>query len=232
MRFRRGNRRIVAAMADSHAGHQLGLLNPDTVLEREDDDGGIEEYFPESTKTQRKMWPVYQRHIANVMEFAGGDPVLLLHNGDATHGDRYPNGLMDIPPTDQIEVALFNFRPWLRHKNVKIVRFLSGTTAHVLVGSVRTEARIASRLSEEFPGADIASAHHERIDVGEVFDVTHHGPGKGSRDWLEGNVARFYLRDRVYRDRKLGKEPARVYLRAHYHVWCWGYSSSGIGSRT
>jgi hypothetical protein len=52
-----------------------------------------------------------------------------------------------------------------------------------------------------------------------VLDVAHHGPHPGTRDWLFGNVATLYLRDRIYRDRALGQEPASVYLSGHYHHW-------------
>ena len=34
-------------------------------------------------------------------------------------------------------------------------------------------------------------------------------------------MARFYLRDRVWLDRKLGVEPSRWYVRGHFHVWLW-----------
>jgi hypothetical protein len=69
--------------------------------------------------------------------------------------------------------------------------------------------------------ADASAIHHLRIDVGGVlFDVAHHGPGAGSREWLRGTVARYYLRSRALQDiNRLGIEPATVYLRFHHHVW-------------
>lgn len=222
MRFRRSDRRVVVGLADTHAGHGLGLLNPNTVLETEDDDGNGIEYSPEPTKTQEKMWAAYSEHIIKTMDFADGAPVVVLHNGDVTHGTKFPNGLMNITPTDQAIIAKFNLAPWLRYKNVTAMRLLSGTTAHVLVGDSRTEAKVALGLASEFPRADIRSAHHERLDFdGVLFDVAHHGPGIGGRDWLVGNIARYYLRSTVYQDRRLGKEPARVYFRAHFHAWVW-----------
>jgi hypothetical protein len=52
---------------------------------------------------------------------------------------------------------------------------------------------------------------------GLLVDCAHHGPYPGSRDWLRGNVARFYLRDMMYREILAGRKPPRLVLRAHYH---------------
>ena len=78
------------------------------------------------------------------------------------------------------------------------------------------------RLTESHPKLDIGIAHHGRFAVdGVTFDLAHHGPSSGSRWWLRGNTARYYLRDRMLDDMALGKPPADVYLRGHYHVNIW-----------
>jgi hypothetical protein len=61
-------------------------------------------------------------------------------------------------------------------------------------------------------------AYHGLMDInGVTVDYAHHGPYPGSREWLKGNVARFYLRDLMLRDIQDGKRPPDLVLRAHYH---------------
>jgi hypothetical protein len=48
-------------------------------------------------------------------------------------------------------------------------------------------------------------------------DISHHGPPPGSRKWLEGNEARYYLRSAMLDEITAGKVPPRIYYRAHYH---------------
>ena len=58
---RRRRRRLVVALADTHAGHVLGLLNPETVLVRQvDEHGEYEEWTPEPTATQTLLWELKQ----------------------------------------------------------------------------------------------------------------------------------------------------------------------------
>ena len=214
------NRRIVLALADTHAGHRLALLNPDTILIGADDDGEVYEWTPEPTENQRRLWSIYQEHIALAQELAGNDEIIVLHDGDLTNGDKYDsNGKGNIADTtreDQRQIAKMNLLPLVMLPQVLRVRIITGTPSHV---PDNAEARIAHALAKA-AGKDVRSCHHSRLDIdGVPFDVAHHGPGPGIRDWLRGNVARYYLKDRVYRDRRLGKVPARVYIRAHYHIW-------------
>jgi hypothetical protein len=97
---------------------------------------------------------------------------------------------------------------------VKKIRFITGTEVHV---PENAEARVAARLRAE-TGLDVACCHHGRFDMGDdTIDGSHHGPYPGSRDWLKGNVATYYLKDRVYQDRRSDSGPARIYMRGHYH---------------
>ena len=217
---RRTNRRLVVALADMHAGHVLGLLNPETILVRQiDEHGEYEEWCPELTATQKLMWPMFKGHVGELKELAGGDEIIVFHVGDPTHGTKYAQGLIaDVSRSDQRIIATANLKPIISLPNVKTARLFTGTAAHVWPGS--SDAKIAWSLRNEYPAKDIGSIHHSRTRVGaDVFDIAHTGPHGGSRDWLRGNVALYYLRDRIYRDRRMGKNPARVYLRAHRHIW-------------
>lgn len=212
----------MVALSDLHSGHSLGLLNPAVVLVQTQDDGSWIEWTPEQTDNQRYLWALYTEFLEAVKELAGSDEIVLLHLGDLTHGIHYRDGLIpDTGMEDQRAIAESNLLPWLMLPNVKRVRLLTGTSVHVRVeGS--NEARIAYRLSRALPGKDIQATHHSRLEVdGFTFDTAHHGPPGGSRDWLRGNVARYYLRDRMQIDRRGGLRPSFSYLRGHYHVDVW-----------
>ena len=222
--LRRGKqqRRIVVALSDLHSGHQLGLLNPDVILVQTQDDGSWTEWTPEQTENQRYLWALYLEFMEGVKALAGDDEIILLHLGDLIHGVHYRDGLIpDTSLVDQRAIAEHNLLPWMLLPNVRRVRLLTGTGIHVRAeGS--NEARMAYSLSQVFKGKDIQATHHSRLEVdGFVFDAAHHGPPGGSRDWLRGNVARYYLRDRMQIDRRGGLKPPFAYLRGHFHVDIW-----------
>jgi hypothetical protein len=207
-------RRVFAWLSDTHAGKKTGLLNPDTVLLRVQDDGSEEEWQPEPTMTQRWLWSVYENAVSDLADYAGDDEILIAHCGDITHGDKHAGTIPETTREDQRIIACDNFHPLLALPQLKKMRFLTGTEAHV---PECAEARIAARLRDE-TGLDIAVCHHARFHLGHDFvDAAHHGPYPGSRDWLRGNVAFYYLKDKVYEDRRIGKEPSAVYVRGHYH---------------
>ena len=208
-------RRSVVALGDTHAGHRLGLCPPDLELIRTNDDGSAEPFTPVLSETQLYLWELYRQHQAEALSFIGGPADLLIHGGDVTNGTKHNGGLMDVDAAEQVEIAKANMLPWLN--SVSRIRFISGTAAHVQMGRASAGSLVAAGIDHP----DASAAHHLRIRIGGVlFDIAHHGPGPGSREWLHGNVARYYLRSRVLKDvNAMGLEPATVYLRFHHHVW-------------
>jgi hypothetical protein len=209
-------RRVAAFCSDSHAGHVLGLLNPETKLVGIQDDGKSVLWTPELSETQMELWDDYTGDIRQAVEWAGKDELIVGHVGDLTQGTYRGRVIPGATLEDQREIGYWNMLPLCQLKTVRTMRLFTGTPVHVPEDA---EARVAWKLATE-TGKDIKTYHHDRIRIDGVrFDVSHHGPHPGSRDWLEGNVALNYLRDRIYRDRRLGKEPSRVYVRGHFHHW-------------
>jgi len=79
------SRYIVAIVSDEHAGHKLGLCNPKAKLEQLEN-GKIIEYYPQLSETQKFMWEVHEWGKEEALKLAGKDDVILIHDGDPTHG--------------------------------------------------------------------------------------------------------------------------------------------------
>jgi len=203
----------LALMADAHCGHRLGLLNPETVLTSSDGP-----WTPGTTKTQDRLWEKVEGLRLKTEKKAGKrGRVVVAHVGDLAQGNAFPHSLVSVEPKDQVEIAAAALRPWLRMRCVSTLRIIVGTDAHTM-GEGSMEVLAAQKLATEFPDKSVEVRWHLRATVaGVLVDVAHRGPVAGSRMHLRGNVARFYLRDRMERDfRRYGKV-ARLYVRAHVH---------------
>jgi len=216
---RKARRLVVVLLSDTHAGHKLGLLNPETVLT---DEHG-EAYSPGLNTTQRYLWALYQEHIEQVVQIAGKSPVLLIHNGDIAQGTRYPSHLTLPLISDQVMAGAENLAPWYEHKGIRLqaVRIIVGTAAHGWEGAA--EALVSTRLSQRYPTMDTRPLYHAQLAFakqrGQIVDCAHHGPFPGGRAWLKGNSARYYLRSAMMEELLDGVMPPIVYARAHYHEW-------------
>jgi len=205
-------RKIIAVHSDTHGGCRVGLLNPATILYYEDDNGNLSPYHPKLNESQSALWKYYSDDIEQVKKFAGDDEILLIHNGDMTHGKKYARQLVSTRDADQIMIAAENLRPWYALPNLKHVRIVAGTGAHNFEEN-SAEIMIAQMMTTEKQAVDTKVIRHGLIEFGGVkVDCAHHGPFPGSRDWLRGNVAMFYLRDMLYADSTVD-----LVLRSHYH---------------
>uniref|UniRef100_A0A6M3KRJ1 Calcineurin-like phosphoesterase n=1 Tax=viral metagenome TaxID=1070528 RepID=A0A6M3KRJ1_9ZZZZ len=211
-------RRVVVCLSDLHSGHKLGLANPDTILWDEDQEGNPKARPISLGATQEYLWALYQEHIEGVTEFAAGDEIVVLHNGDLTQGTHYPDQVASNELDDQIQTGLWNLKPWFALPNVKTVRLLLGTGVHTLNGS--SELIIARLLRSEYGDRSVKAISHGLFDIdGALFDVAHHGANASSRVWLQGNQLRYYLRSLMLEELLAGNRPPDVVLRSHFHHW-------------
>lgn len=218
----RWNRSILAFFSDTHGGHEGGMLNPDTVLWKEIkvEGGGIdlEPWTPILTSTQQMIWHLYEQHRASVIELAGKDEVIPIHNGDLTQGKKYMNGLVSNRMADQPLIAEYNMRPWFKYSNVKKMRLMACTGSHGFDDN-SAAILVATLLSYKYPEHDIATRYHGLFDAGGLsVDVAHHGPPPGSRIWLRGNEVRYYTKDIMQRAVNEGTMPPDLVVRSHYHT--------------
>lgn len=209
-------RTVVVALADFHSGCKLALLNPATRLY---DDVKEKNYTPAPTYSQEKLWnEIYVPGITETFEFAADDEMIIFHDGDLTHGDRFKVELVSDRLSDQMDIAEMNLSPWYTYPHLTKVRIMRGTGVHVM-GQGSSEIIVSNYLTKKFPGVDTGYKIHYLPEIDNViFDIAHHGPHPGGRDWLRGNVARYYLRDLMYREQRRKNIVPRVVLRAHYHT--------------
>lgn len=219
---------ILAVTSDMHGGCTLGLMNPETTLIEYTPEGDQTTYAPEPTASQKYLWGVvYKPAIDMIIDWAGDDELMLFDIGDQTHGNKFKQELVSNRLDDQIIIAANNFEPWLSARNLKLVRLVAGTGVHSFYEGAA--ARMISALtSAKYPGVDIRPIEHGMATVnGALVDYSHHGPGPGSRHWLSGNVARFYLRDRVQAAILGGRKPASLFLRGHVHTPVYEFLEQG-----
>lgn len=216
-----GSRKILAALADTHGGHKLGLLNPAVTLYDEDEDGQPVPYTPALTATQKYLWRCYEDDKASVVDLAAGDPIIVILNGDICHGDKYPQQLVSTRRADQILIAAANMRPWLELNNVTTARLVQGTASHTFKEAT-APIMATELLRAQFPGKDIATLRHGLATIGGVvIDYAHHGPTPGIRQWTHGNQLRYYLKSLMNDEIHRGRRPPRIVLRAHFHSLAW-----------
>jgi len=211
-------RAIVRAISDTHGGHTGALMNPDTTLTLFDPEGSAYEYKPQMTEIQKHLWNVLMDALSRIDVLAAGSPLFDVHGGDQVEGNKHPSELVTTDLYAQIQIAVNNRRPMLTNPAVVADRDLYGTGAHEFGQSSATRT-ILMALKKEYPRLDIAAVMHGLFDInGVTFDCAHHRAGPGQRKWLHGNVARYYLRDRMMLDLGEGNKPADVYLGGHYHT--------------
>ena len=218
-------RRIVLLCADTHGGHKLSLMNPTVKLPDKttgkirDDNGNPITYTPATTAMQRWLWECWSEDIRSVRDLAGNDEIIVVHAGDITWGMKHPDDLVSGRMSDQPHIATANLLPLAILDNVRTIRLIHGTEAHEVDHGSSNEI-VANYLKGQFPEKSIRAVRHSLLDIdGVTIDAAHHGPVTGSRSWLKGNVLRYSIRSQMMGDLLQGREPARVYVRAHYHEY-------------
>jgi hypothetical protein len=204
----------VAWFSDSHAGNRFGLMRPGIELLGEDNETL---WSPAPTATQRLLWSYYEADVAWIADYAKGDRIILVHNGDLTDGSKYPTEKVSTRQLDQYMIAVDNLLPWLALPNLAAVRLTLGTAAHNM-GEGTAEGVVCEHLKAKYPERNIGTVAHGLLNVdGRRFDYAHHGPGSGSRQWLRGNILRYYTRSMMLEELLHGNRPPDVVARSHYH---------------
>lgn len=208
---------IVPLFGDCHAGSILGLLNPATELTIQDETGLIQTEKVTLKPIQEFIWEVYTDGIKKTLELAGDDEIFPVDMGDLSDGKKYPEGQVSSRLSDQIVIAVDNISEWLKYENVIHMRIIQGTSAHNF-GESSAEQLVDTICKAKFPDKDIRTEQHGLLNInGVIFDLTHHGPSAGKREWLKGNEFRYYIRSLVMGELIRHNKAPNVIGRAHTH---------------
>lgn len=222
-------RTIGLLVSDTHAGFKLGLMNPNVKLHARDEQGNYKPYTPNMTPVQEYFWKLFMTGCNGVGEFAHGDEIVVIHFGDATHGDKYPKTLVSTELADQPAIAVSNMEPILSLPNVRSFRLVAGTEAHNFLDG-NAEVLITNDLKMRYPDIDCGTVFQGLADIdGVEIEYSHHGPATGSRFHLKGNIAHQWLRDRMTQELLAGRKPPRFYGFGHYHEWLYVTETVSIG---
>lgn len=209
---------LIAQESDRHGGNKLGMMNPGVILEDIQKNGTSRLWKPKPTESQREIWKLELKNIKKINELAGEDDVHYIEDGDATQGSKYPAELVSDRMADQVTIAVANEVPMFGVKNLKTARFAAGTGAHNW-GQASGDILLVNQLKALYPGIDIDLCYHGLVHYGNfTVDFAHHGPYTGSREWLKGNVARYYLQSLMIHAIKRGHKPPDLVIRGHYHT--------------
>ena len=209
--------RILLVFSDIHAGSQLGLLAPDTLLWQEDEEGEAVPWTPSLNAVQVKLWEWFVLDLEWVVKLADGRPIDIKICGDISQGLKYVREWVSVRPSDQIEIAAKILKAPLEMPGLQRMDMIMGTGSHE---ADQTNPILVQRiLRSEHPEIHIGLANHYITKINNtVFDLAHHGPIPGSRRWLEGNSLRWYCNDLQQRELDLGNEPPDWVVRSHYHT--------------
>ena len=209
---------VIPVITDKHALHTLGLLNPDTEFQRK---GKNNEFYPYNrplSPDQEDLWQVHQEIIDTSVKMADGDPIILYDLGDQGQGMKYTDDLESLYLANHIVAPYWNLVPWMRIPNLRRAYLVAGTSSHDH-GAGALTILITKMLSGEFQDKEIIPVYHglTKVAPGVDIDYSHHGPGQSARSWLEGNTARYYLRDIMMSELMEGKTPPKIVLRGDKH---------------
>ncbi len=225
-------RHIIAVRGDTHAGHDGGLKNPNTLIPEIDIDEHDQEvvvWAPVRLKPfQKRLWKWHEDARLSIQKMAGTDPITFIDMGDLTHGTFWRDNISETQMSDQYFISKWNTSPWVEMPEVKRAYIVKGTSVHNF-GNGSSETMLAHALASEYK-KPVNFADHYLLDIdGVVIDVAHHGAGPGSRAWLKGNEMGIYLRSLIIEGLTAGEKTPDVVLRGHFHEYTRGWGWYQVG---
>ncbi len=210
-------RKIIAIRSDIQGGSSYGLLNPKTMLCREDKEGNPFYAPVQLNPIQEYLWEIDCEAREKVFALAGNDEIVYIENGDMTQGNHFSDGLVSGKEVDHVQIAVDCIVPWIENKNVRTVRLTKSTGVHAF-REHSADVSVTNDLKRMYPKKDIRLVGHGRLNVGGVLiDYAHHGPPAGVRSWLKGNLMRYEVKSIMDTCMKDGREVPHIIARAHKH---------------
>jgi len=218
------DRWVSCYLSCTHAGHELGLLSPETWFPEYhlNEDGEmvlVDKVQKPLNPTQQTLWKLYTDHIDELFYIVGDDKLGITHLGDAQQGTKYMDGLVFNEEGQQTILVVNNWAPFFGYKKKPdFIRHVWGTPSHRF-GSNSIPMIIHRNLKMMYPRVDIKTYRHGLMELnGMLFDVAHKRAGPGIRNWTEGNVFRLYCQSLLEDELDDGNTPPVLVVGSHYHT--------------
>jgi hypothetical protein len=228
-------RTVLAVPAETHCGSPVGLCPPGPWALV-----GGGSYVP--NKIQQVIYAQWLESWQRVAVLRQGSPaarLIVVHAGDAVEGVHHQTTqLLSLRRDEHVYLHADCMRTGLEiagfdPQTGDSLIYVGGTMAHVGEGFEQEEllARLlGAYLQMEMPappgeegapggpGRLVWDHLRGRIN-GVLFDIAHHGPPPGARNWLRGNNLRLMLRSIYLDSLEQNLELPRYWVRAHRHRW-------------
>jgi hypothetical protein len=188
------------------------------TLYDETKEGDLIPYVPKLTSYQDWLWhDLWMPSLEIVKETVSSDRLIVVHLGDATHGNGHPEQLMGTREADQRIIAGETMHHLVEMLHPAAIRLVKGTSVHEF-GEGSSAVLLSRELSFRHPELDVKPLYHWLLEIDtKLVDCSHHGPTMGARSWLTGNMARYYLRDIQIGAALCGESAPDLVLRGHVH---------------
>ena len=213
-------RTIVAVVADTHCGSQVGLMPPDQF--QLDAEG-----FYDPSPQQKFLWQCWEESWLKIAKLRKRAKLIIVFNGDAIQGTDEKFMALVSKRTDEhdaihVDCMEYAFRTaGFNQSKGDELYYVRGTERHSEAGSA-AEERIASDL-----GANELAGRSSNIQIqlkvnGVVFDFMHKRIKRGTRWWTQDNALFYAAKDTYARiiDNDWFKPPFEaIYVGSHFHSW-------------
>ena len=206
-----------APIADTHCGLNVGLM-PSLVIANKGTSWQTD--HKPMNKTQKYLLKKFKK--AEKIVFKGAGEVITALMGDAVHGTRDAGGIWTNSLKVQKDAYQSCVLPWVNKSSA--CYSVQGTKWHVGEDGI-----VDQQYAQELGVYKNATFSKMEIKVqGIKIMLQHKGPKPGSREWTKPNSMFHALRDKHFHALRMGKEPADIYMWAHFHEYVHGiYEADG-----
>jgi hypothetical protein len=201
---------LLVVVSDLHCGSSVGLMPPDSESINGNTIG-----FGKNLH-QAWLWEKWKEAQFQALEIVGGDPFVLLCNGDATEGIHHKS--------PEVVATLIELHCKMAAESLRVMSEAAAQTL-VVKGTECHTHEIESYLARLIGAKDGVAREKWLFRIhGTLVDATHH-IGVTSRAYLEATAMSIAMGNARLNSLRAGHEPAKVFLRAHRH--CGGWFSDG-----
>ena len=223
---------VLAVISDMQVGSTVALCPPKWQLY----DGGTHYASPGQMIMHRK-WVDSAKNVKDLLtETRRRKRLVIILNGEPIDGHHHDTPqIITKTPNEQVEMAISLLDEWMQiagyeSKRGDCMYLVRGTDVHERGEHIERIGRdldgVIPYRKDSSEGVKDGRYHHQklrRIVNGELFQIAHHGLGRGTRPWTSENSINYSLKS-IYFDAIDNKHPIPgVVIASHFHVFTQAY---------